>query len=678
MNFLAPLFFVALAGLAIPVLLHLTQREKKQIVHFPSLMFVRRIPYQSVRRRKIHNWLLLMVRLTALALIVLAFARPLFTSTDAAPAIGDGAREVVVLLDTSYSMGFANRWESARAAAYAQIDGLSGADRGSIVFFSSGAEIAVRSAPEHSALRAAVSTAKPGAGATRYAPALKVAGGIVAESTLPRREVILISDFQRGGWRGEEGARLPEGTVMTPVPVTASLDKPNVSITAVSLARSSFSNQERVTVTAGLTNRADKPVSGQTLTLEVGGIPVANKPVTLDAGGSTSISFDPVTVSSRNLRGTVRLSDDALPTDNAFNFVVSPSEPVRVAVVDRGGAGTGLYLARALAVGESPRFEMTNRQVDTLSDDDLRRHAAVVLNDVVVSTGLARRLLRYVEQGGGLLVATGPRTSWPADVDLLPGTIGNPVDRTGVRADAARVGALEYAHPIFEPFRAPRSGNFATVPVYGYRSVTAAPGAQVLARFDGSAPAVIERRVGSGRVVLWASTLDTSWSDLPTRGVFLPFIHQSMRYLSGYSEPRPWLTVGQVLDASSGVLSKADAGQRVVLTPSGRRVPLQDEGSDVMELTEQGFYELRSSQNDVVVVAANVDAAESDLTPMDPKEIVAAALGAPGGVQGGGGPGVPLTPEAQEKNQRLWWYLLVAGIVLLGVDTVMSNRMAKA
>ena len=676
MSFLAPLFFVALAGLAIPVLLHLTQREKKQIVRFPSLMFVRRIPYQSVRRRKIHNWLLLMVRLTALALIVLAFARPLISSADTTPAVGEGAREVVVLLDTSYSMGFADRWENARAAAHAEVSKLSSADRGSVVLFSSGAEIAVRSAPEQNALSAAVATAKPGAGATRYAPALKVAGSIVADSTLPRREVILISDFQRGGWRGEEGARLPEGTLLTPVPISASVDRANVSVTAVSLARSAFSNQERVTVTAGLTNRTERAVSGQTISLEVDGIPVASKPVTIEPGGSTSLTFEPVTVSHRNMRGAVRLSDDALATDNTFNFVISPTEPVRVAVVDRGSAAAGLYLARALAVGESPRFEMTNRQADTLSDDDLRRHAVVVLNDVPVTTGLARRLLRFVEQGGGLFVAAGERASWPGDVDLLPGSIGNPVDRT--RQDA-RVGALEYAHPIFEPFRAPRSGNFAAIPVYGYRNVTVAPGAQVLAKFDGTAPAVIERRVGGGHVVLWASTLDTSWSNLPTRGVFLPFIHQSMRHLSRYSEPRPWLNVGQVLDASRGVVSKADTGQRVVLTPSGRRVPLQDEGSDVMELTEQGFYELRRGEgDDVTVVAANVEAAEADLTPMDPKEIVAAAIGAPGSAQGGGGPGVPLTPEAQERNQRLWWYLLVAGIVLLGVDTVMSNRMAKA
>src|SRR6187397_2713162 len=117
MSFITPLFFVALAGLAIPVLLHLTQREKKQIIRFPSLMFVRRIPYQSVRRRKIHNWLLLFVRMTALALLIAAFARPLIPRASPLVLAGGGAREVVVLLDTSYSMGYGDRWERARRAA---------------------------------------------------------------------------------------------------------------------------------------------------------------------------------------------------------------------------------------------------------------------------------------------------------------------------------------------------------------------------------------------------------------------------------------------------------------------------------------------------------------------------------------------------------------------------------
>jgi hypothetical protein len=98
-----------------------------------------------------------------------------------------------------------------------------------------------------------------------------------------------------------------------------------------------------------------------------------------------------------------------------------------------------------------------------------------------------------------------------------------------------------------------------------------------------------------------------------------------------------------------------------------------------MELAEQGFYELRGQNaTDAVVVAANVDPSEADLTPMDPKEIVAAAAGNPGGAQGGPGSGVPLTAEAQERNQRLWWYVLVAGVFLLAADTLLSNRLAKS
>jgi hypothetical protein len=672
-NFLAPLFFAALAGLAIPVLLHLTQREKKQIVRFPSLMFVRRIPYQSVRRRKIQNWLLLMVRMAALALIILAFTRPLIDRADV-PTGGADAREMVVLLDTSYSMGFGDHWAQAQAAARERIDGLTASDRGSVVLFGSGADIQLRSTSERSRLKATVDSATPSPSSTRFSPALKVAGSILTESTLPRREVVIISDFQRGGWRGEEGAKLPEGTTLTPVQIQSPANRGNLSVTGVTFTRGSFSGQQRLVVTAGVSNRTDQAVTGSTLTLEVGGLSIATKPVVAEPGSSATVVFDAFTVSGRNTRATVRLSDDALAADNTFNFVVSPVEPVHITVVDRGSAASALYLTRVLSIGESPKFEAVFRQGDALSDDDLRRSAVIVLNDVEVSAPLARRLARYVEQGGGLFVATGSRARWPQEVDLLPATVGAPVDRT--RGDAARVGSLEYGHPVFEPFRAPRSGDFSSIPVYGYRNVTAAKDAQVLARFDAGTPAVLERRLGRGRVLLWASTLDVSWSDLPTKPVFLPFIHQTVRHLAGYAEPEPWLTVGQVLNASAAI-AKAPAMPRVLLTPTGRRLPLDDEGSDVLELTEQGFYEIRGEQNQAeVVVAANVDPAEADLTPMDPKEITAAAVG--GGEAEGSQNGVPLTPEAREKNQRLWWYLLIAGILLLGVDTLLSNRMAKA
>src|SRR3982750_3646345 len=106
MAFLTPFFLAGLAAIAVPLLVHLIQRERKRIVEFPSLMFVRRIPYQSVRRRRIRHWALLLLRAAAIALIVFAFARPFVHQGAVAAAAIGGAREIVVLLDNSASMGY--------------------------------------------------------------------------------------------------------------------------------------------------------------------------------------------------------------------------------------------------------------------------------------------------------------------------------------------------------------------------------------------------------------------------------------------------------------------------------------------------------------------------------------------------------------------------------------------
>src|SRR5688572_30920067 len=99
MAFLTPLFLLGLAAIAVPVLVHLIQRERKHVIEFPSLMFVQRIPYQSVRRRRIRHWALLLLRAAAIALIVAAFTRPFLPGGAAAAlAAAGGSRELVILL----------------------------------------------------------------------------------------------------------------------------------------------------------------------------------------------------------------------------------------------------------------------------------------------------------------------------------------------------------------------------------------------------------------------------------------------------------------------------------------------------------------------------------------------------------------------------------------------------
>ncbi|HEV3486143.1 MAG TPA: BatA domain-containing protein, partial [Vicinamibacterales bacterium] len=257
MSFLTPLFLVGLVGLAIPIVLHLIQRERKNVVEFPSLMFLRKIPYESVQRRRIRNWPLLLVRLALLALIVAAFARPFLRRDDLSAAAASGAREVVILVDRSYSMAYGDRWQRAQAAARDAVRNLGSGERASLVFFSSGADVAVRSTADRSRLEAAIAAAQPGSTGTRFSPALKLAGSLLSESQLPRREALLITDFQRKGWQGADGTRLPDGAVLKPF-VISDEETANLTVTPVSLQRSTFANQERLTVTGGVMNRGPR------------------------------------------------------------------------------------------------------------------------------------------------------------------------------------------------------------------------------------------------------------------------------------------------------------------------------------------------------------------------------------------------------------------------------------
>lgn len=87
LTFLVPLFLLGVAGIVVPIVVHLTRRQRRNVVHFPSLMFLEKIPYQEQRRRRIQHWFLLSLRALALALLALAFARPFMDSSE----IGLGA-----------------------------------------------------------------------------------------------------------------------------------------------------------------------------------------------------------------------------------------------------------------------------------------------------------------------------------------------------------------------------------------------------------------------------------------------------------------------------------------------------------------------------------------------------------------------------------------------------------
>jgi hypothetical protein len=679
-SFLVPAFLIGAAALAVPLVVHLIHREKKEALEFPSLMFLQQIPHKSVQRRRIRNWPLLLLRCLALLLIVGAFARPFLERDVEAAAVLELAREVVILLDVSSSMGYDGHWAAATAAARDAVAAVRPEDRASLVLFGTSATAVTEPTAERARLLAAIDAASPGHEGTRFGPGLRLAQSILARSDRPRAEVILISDMQRVGWDAESGVRLPEGVAFRPVAIGDGAAA-NVAVSDVRVDREPFAGRERVTLTAQLANLGEADVPGRAVTLVMDGRELETRTVALPARGGAGVTFAPVTLPDAGARFTVRAAPDALPADDELHLVVEAGRALRVLVIESGAGGRpSLYLERALAIGDAPGFRVETRSVGQLRPGDLAGAAAVVLNDAPFPGGAnGRALIEYVRAGGGLLVATGERGGggWAGEAaSLLPGTIGRLVDRSG--AGGARLGWVNAAHPALEPVGAT---GLSGARYFRYRPLEGAVPDGVLARFDDGSVALAEHEFGEGRVIVYASSLDTWWNDLPLQPAWLPFAHELVRHAAAWDGGQERVRIGDVVSVvvsaggAGGAVATPGGGAVTVVAPSGARVTAEQ---GLFRAAEPGFYEIRDAQGGGVRhVAANVDREESELAAFAAAEVATRIAAVdPAGVRAGTTVGA-VTGSDWERRQRFWWYLLAVALLLLVAESMLAGRASR-
>lgn len=686
MGFLAPLFLIALAGLAGPILLHLTRQERGRPVQFPSLMFLEKVPFQEKSRRRIRHWILLWMRLAALALVIAAFARPLVRGGRLASVGGPAAEEVVIVLDRSWSMEMGDNWDEAVSRARSVTGALRPRDRGSLIVFSESPTLLLRSVSEPARINAALDTLGTTSLATRFAPAVKLAASTLAASDLPRQRVVLISDFQRTGWRPDPDAALPEGAVVESVVIGGDAAG-NLALTDLELGRRDAGGRERVTVGARLVNTGDDAVAGEVL-LSISGIDIGTALVTVPGGGAAPVEFEPFTLTAPFTPGEVRIgqpSEDGLEQDNTLSFVASPGGDLDVVVVDPLGTGeSNLYLRGALGIADGAGFAAG--LVRSVPDEAaLAGTEVVILNGGPFPGGRAGdRLRTFVEGGGGLLFVLGERSAVPAvHAGFLPAAVGAVVEGDGER----HLGFLDYDHAIYEAFRGPRAGDFSRASFYRTRALTVTDG-RVLARFDDGSAALVEGRRGTGRILVWATGLDRFWNNLPLQPVYLPFVHRVARYLGGRGEVPAWHVAGSTVNlaalAEAAGSWEIPAGA-VAMEPGGGSVPLDEESGLALRLDRRGIWEIRppgQRPDHPIALAVNADPAESDLARLDVEAFQAAVGGAAVSANGPGG--LEATEETAgaagedlEESQAFWRYLVVAAFLLMASETMLSNRLSR-
>lgn len=670
LGFLVPAFLVGLVALAVPVLLHLRHRDRDQPQRFPSLMFLEQLPIRTERRQRITDWPLLLLRALALALLALAFARPVLTNRTVLG--GDTrSRAVVVLLDRSLSMGYTGVWPRALDSARAVIGRLGASDRVALVAYDDGAEVLQRLSDDKGAALGLLARVTPRARGTRLAPALRTARQLLLDAPFAAAEIVVISDLQRAGAAGIAGVEVPTGVTVRGVPVGAS-SWVNSAVRTVEARRLQDGDRTQLAVKARVLNHGLPAPRTVIATLTVNGRDAATESVTLARDGESVITFAPVAAPDGAVALRVHLPPDSLAADDTLVAVVPRDDALRVALVaDGGSANETLFLERALGIGRAPEVRVERVDNAPASADALGRTGVVLFWDTAPSESAA--LTEWVRQGGGVVVVAGRRLAGRrGDLPgLVPARMGGLADRLGDRGGTLR--DVRGEHPLFAPFREVPDALTA-VRVWRYPRLDALPEADVLARFDDGQPAVLEQRVGEGRALLLALPLDNQYGDFPLQPAFLPFVRQLVMHTSGRDATPLWRRTGE---SWSLPVALADP---VVRAPDGSLMrPTADSLGAAVPLADAGIYHAfqeQASGEPRGVLAVNVAPSESELTPMDTTELLlgvqtAAPTDSTRAATDGG---VPLTVAELERRQIPWRVLLVLVLVFLAVETWLATR----
>ncbi len=663
---LVPAFLAGLVAIAAPIILHLRHREQDRPQDFPSLMFLERLPIRTWERRRVTDLPLLLMRVAALALLTLAFARPLFQRPSNS-ATSARARAVIVALDRSMSMGRTGVWTAATDSARRMVASLAPADRAALVLFDDEAELAQAFTADHQSLIAAIGRAQPSARGTRFAAALREARQLASRVHDAAPELVVITDLQRSGSAGIAGTEMPANLKIRTVAVGAA-DHGNISVASVAVQRLTSGQRTMLSVQARLRSRANRSPRNVSARLVLNGRESGARVVAVPANGDTAVVFDSVLMPGGQVRAAIAIDHDALAADDSFHFALKADDAVRLLlVVPDDVADEALFFERALAVGRTPIARIDRIGVGQLSPRVLQGEDAVLLWDVRPAQSASASLKAWVEQGGGLIAMAGQRTATRSQRSALiaADVIGN-IERLGDRGGS--LGDVRVEHPVFAPFRT-ASASLNDARFLRYARLEPAAGADVIARFDDGTPAVIERRQGAGRVVVTAFGFESRASDFPLQAAYLPFIHRLVLHSAGRDPTALWRTT-----ADSWVLPRA-MKEPVVLTPRGSIVRLKPDSSGASTaLRETGIYAAydgRVQGEPLALIAVNSPAAESELAPMDARDLLLGVREAK--IATADASEVPTTAEI-EGRQRLWRLVLIAAALLLLTETVVAGR----
>ena len=705
MSFLFPLFLAGVAAVGVPIVLHLVRRHTRHRVTFSSLMFLRTTLPRFTSRSRLENLPLLILRCTMLCLLALAFSRPFFSRPDAARDVRPGTR-MVVLIDTSASMRRAGMWSKAVNEARSVLEDVRATDRVCIMSFDQNARTLIgfeqwqlleptRRVP---AAIKQLSELSPGWAGTVLGQALVNAAEAIQDDEVNEqqhrtglRQIVLVSDLQQGS-RLEtlRTYEWPEGTELVVKPIIAE-GTTNATLQLLRNRDDLAAADSQARSPVRITNSPD--ATSEQFTLRWADRTEAN-----DAGELTDVYVAPgrsvvVRVPNRADESAGReliLTGDDHDFDNRLYLAPHLKQQINIVYIGSESPDDPrempYYVQRCFGASQALNPKIIFHPADSvLADADIATAHFVIVADVL-ERKLVGALRQYLQSGRtALLVMKSPQSA--ATVAALTG-IDNLQSEEAEIDGYAMLDRIEFNHPLLAPFAEPRFGDFTNIHFWKYRSVdmTQLPDARVLASFDSNEPALFEQPVGTGSLLVLASSWHPSDSQLALSSKFVPLLYSILEYggvLVGHRSqhfvgdsipiprsPMPTLSLPNGSQPADLKIRKPDDS---VISPDASQ-------QSFAEADQPGIYTIESSAGNRLF-AVNLPVAECRTSPMSVEDLEGL------GVSLGQSSSVPaeLVKQASrrssfvdlESEQKLWRWALVALLAVALIETWLAGWLIR-
>jgi len=674
MSFLHPFFLIALGGAAAPILIHFLTRDRVQYVAFSTVRFFAKGAKLVVQRKNFQELILLLMRVLLAILLVIIFARPFFKSkvVDNRQSF-DTAR--VVVADVSASMRRTGLPDALKKEATDALDSLKeDSDAAALIAFSDSPNVVEPLGNKIAQVKTAAAALAPGYGGTNIGEALRKANDLLHAVKAQQKEIVLISDLQREGWRYFKGDwKLAENVKLVIKTLKPTDDNGKLAIVDADVPHSLVLDKQPSSIAVRVANYSDKPCEKLNVTLELGGKKIDTQQLNIRANGTAAMRFRHVFDTPGDNPGSVTIAGDpSVPGGNVFYFNARVIPRIPILLVNGKPSSNPLvdasfFIDKALAPDAETPFDVKVLTPNEVTPQAVGGSLVVILANVgSLPTPATEALSALLSRGGGIFFLPGDQVRPDAFnaqfAHVAPCKLREVLQAKPANGETAEsLTRIDFDHPIFETFSRPHHGDLSLPKFAKYWETTDTQLSHVLARFGDGRPAIVEREIDKGVSMILVSAIDPKWNDFAYQSVFLPYLHQTMRYLAVRTELKTNFSSGDLLPVPEGNTLKNPKGEKLAANETSAADP--------------GFYPLLNKEGKTVAIyAVNGNFSEANPAVIAGDEISAAIERAPGEL--GDSFDIGSTSGTTEKmnDHRIWWYLLCGLLCLSFAELVVGNK----